>query len=566
MSNTALKSMDNQVKQEKVNMKPYEKGYKELSRHLFTAEDYEHLSSLYRSLEPSLPAIEDTMDKLCQQHLSNSSVTKKEISEYIRQFLVSKREHSYVKEVIIYYSKLREGGLSLNQAIMLLQILPSTCFSTLMAKTGWRLTQKNEPLYNSLQKAMSLELDLMTTVYMDGVTDNVANGFISLVAKNSENVHIRNLLKRMEQQYELSQSVAAASEQLSSSIEEVARTTTNVAELTGDAVDQMNHVQGVITTALHEIVQSDQTFDSIICKFNDLKESLDQIQNVVSIVDGIANQTHLLALNASIEAARAGEEGRGFAVVASEIRKLANNTKDSLQEVNDKVLTVDQLTHEVAESIQQASAIVKKGVLEADDAITNLSSFSEMMIKINKATTSIAAITEEQAASVNDTAQHVVEMADVTEDVSELANQTGRSIYELSVLTEQLRASLFVKNDDLSLRTMLQLVKTDHIFWKSRIYNMLLGYKKITPEQVMSHHDCNLGKWYEQEKTRNEFGQLEAYRMLDKPHRLVHENALAAVKAYLEQDYKKVEMHLTQIEEASLEVINCIDQILAEIK
>lgn len=566
MSSTVMKGATIQKQQEHLSMKSYEKGVKELSRHPLAAEDYEHLQIIHRSMEPLLATVADTMEIHYQQHMVHCSVTKKEITDYISLFFGLNRNQAYVNQIYSFYTQLRDGGLSLNQAIIAFHKLPYSCVSALMTKASWRLTKKNELYYNSLQKAVSLELDLIISVYINGLTDGMADGITSLVAKNGENSHIRHLLIKMEQQHDLSQNVAAASEQLASSIDEVARTTTEVAELTCDAVEQMNQGRNVITSALNEIIQSDRTFDFIANRFNDLKESLEQIEHVVSIIDSIANQTHLLALNASIEAARAGEAGLGFAVVATEIRKLASTTQASLQEVYDKVMNVNQLTSEVADSIQDASAVVKKGVLEADDAIKILSSFSEKMNQVNEATTSIAAITQEQAASVDDTTQHIVEMADVTEDVSALVHQTGRSLHELIMLTEELRGTLFVKHGDLSFRTMLQLAKTDHIFWKSRIYNMLLGYKRIMPEHVLSHHDCMFGQWYEDEKTRKEFGHLEAYSALEKPHRLVHENALIAVQAYQEHDYKKVEMHLRLIEEESTRVVKCLDRLIDEMK
>ena len=186
------------------------------------------------------------------------------------------------------------------------------------------------------------------------------------------------------------QTVAAASEQLASSITEINRQVASSSTLTGAAVDSVRRTDETVRT---------------------LSESADRIGQVVSLISSIASQTNLLALNATIEAARAGDAGKGFAVVASEVKSLAQQTARATDEIAAQVAQVQQATGGAVEAIREIG-----GIIEQVGAIT----------------TSIAAAVEQQGAATAEIARNVQQTAVSTQvvtsniaGVSRAANDTG---------------------------------------------------------------------------------------------------------------------------------------------
>ncbi|MGZ9583533.1 methyl-accepting chemotaxis protein [Paenibacillus marinisediminis] len=529
--------------------------------HLLTETELKQLGAWYNQMNSSIQEAVDSCYKQINQAAGSGSISEKAFQEHTKSFFLEERNEQFNRKASGFYKLLHASGLALGQAIAILNELHYSYIKVITHKHNL-FTSKSNSLMNGLQKAAGLELEMLADEYMSSMMITASEGIVELLDKNSEISYIRELLKKMEYQRSLSHNVAAASEELSASIKEVASNAALAADRTDDAVKYMDRGKQVITKALEEIIHSSVTIDQIMNHFNELREGLEEIENVVEMVDGIANQTHLLALNASIEASRAGEEGRGFAVVATEIRKLAHSTKESLQEAHNQVKRINRFTSDVSVSIESASSVIQKGVSEADEAVSILNSFTDQMINIGTATSSIAAITEEQHASVEEASSQVMEMAEVTDQVSDLANSTGTAVHELSKTTEQFRNSMFTSQTGMPMIALLQLAKSDHILWKWRIYNMLLGYEKVTPEQVTSHHECRLGKWYFDADSMSRFGMKPAFQSLDQPHQKLHQHARAAVEAYAAGHMGLVEEHMLQIEQASKEVVYYIDQLL----
>jgi len=190
--------------------------------------------------------------------------------------------------------------------------------------------------------------------------------------------------------------VAAASEQLSASIGDIARQVAESARIATEGVEQAERTDAVV---------------------QGLSVTAQRIGEVVKLISDIASQTNLLALNATIEAARAGEAGKGFAVVANEVKRLASQTARATNDISQQIAAIQSVTHEAVGAIQQIAGAI--------DRINEISASVASSVEEQSAATREISLNVQQAAA--GTAEVTVNIAGVTE----AAGMTGQSSLEV---------------------------------------------------------------------------------------------------------------------------------------
>ncbi|HLP15372.1 MAG TPA: methyl-accepting chemotaxis protein, partial [Bacteroidota bacterium] len=188
--------------------------------------------------------------------------------------------------------------------------------------------------------------------------------------------------------------------------------------------------------AIEKIVETTQETANNI---QSLARKTEQIGEITAIIDDIADQTNLLALNAAIEAARAGEQGRGFAVVADEVRKLAERTTKATKEIAETIKAIQNESRQTDLQMQQAGSVVSEGVRFTKETSASLAEILRANVKVSEIISHVAAGSKEQSAAAEMISRHVEGISTVTQQSAAGTEQIARAAEDLNRLTINLQ-------------------------------------------------------------------------------------------------------------------------------
>lgn len=238
--------------------------------------------------------------------------------------------------------------------------------------------------------------------------------------------------------------VSTATQEMSATIIEVAKNVSSAADAAREASSVAVNGGRIVSetiTSMHGIAGTAKESSAIISV---LGERSNQIGNIVNVIDDIADQTNLLALNAAIEAARAGEQGRGFAVVADEVRKLAEKTMKATKEIGEMIKAMQNETDRAISSMQEEVHAVEKGVRLAQEAGESLKEIVSKVDVVTSMVHQVTTATEQQSAATEQISSDISAVADVINETSASAQQIAKASQEMAELATNLKATVEV--------------------------------------------------------------------------------------------------------------------------
>lgn len=285
-----------------------------------------------------------------------------------------------------------------------------------------RLAVKGEDEIAQLGRSFNLFVDKLQNIIGDVAT---ATAKVKTAA-NAIHAQTKVMSSQLVSHNNETDQVVTAITEMSSTANEVAKNTTQVAEATHAATGDVANAQRCVDASLEEITSLMSQINNAAGSIKSLSEQSQKINSVLSVIGGIAEQTNLLALNAAIEAARAGEQGRGFAVVADEVRNLASRTQASTLEINEMLSALHKLVTQAVKAMEESQQSCVRSVDSSRTISDSLGSVTSAVTAINDMSTQIAAAATEQSSVTEEINRNVYAIQEIVNELLHSSEDAAR--------------------------------------------------------------------------------------------------------------------------------------------
>ncbi len=257
---------------------------------------------------------------------------------------------------------------------------------------------------------------------------------------STESMHgqLQGVIEQFDVQGEHTTSMATAVQEMVSTIAEISESTAVAAEGVQQAANHASSGREVVSSTVDNINDLSSTLANSQVSIGSLNQHVSQIGGAVEMIQGIAEQTNLLALNAAIEAARAGEQGRGFAVVADEVRALASRTHESTQEITTVVTAIQNQMSTVVDDIETCNRQGEETKAYSQTLDQNFSQIITDMDNIQSNSERIASAIEEQGIVMNQVAESITELQMISDDNMVSAKQCFEEVDSVQVQAQDM--------------------------------------------------------------------------------------------------------------------------------
>jgi methyl-accepting chemotaxis protein len=401
-------------------------------------------------------------------------------------------------------------------------------------------------------RAFATESDLGNLANLAGTVADVNNVAFDL-AHLSRNT--RNLASG-------AQTIASAAAELVASVEDISRNSDGAAKDAAETNDTVQTGRVAVDQLSGTIANIASTVEETARSVDELSAASEQIGQILTVIEGIAGQTNLLALNATIEAARAGEAGKGFAVVAAEVKNLANQTAKSTEDIARRIVSLREGMAAILATMERSKSAVGEGQSAITKAADTMAVVAEQVGSVTSRMQGISDILHQQKGATAEIAASIDKVAAIAGDTQGLLGSMADHLNSGNARFAENAKAWFKAG---SHRSLVEMAKIDHVLFKKRIMETLMGRDSWRAAEVPDHHNCRLGKWYDAINVA-EIKGLPAYRDLVTPHQRVHAAGIRALTAYESGDLDSALAALKDMNDASTEVLTVLEQVAVALK
>ena len=358
-----------------------------------------------------------------------------------------------------------------------------------------------------------------------------------------------------------SEQVATAMNEMTATVQEVARNASDAAQASQQADEAAQAGKNIVNQSVLGIKNLAGEVQNTAALLDRLQVETGEIDSVLGVIQSIAEQTNLLALNAAIEAARAGDTGRGFAVVADEVRTLAQRSQQSTEEIKKIIEQLQSGARDAVKAMSVGLEQANQSVEQANQAGQSLDAITNAVATITNMNLQIATASEEQAAVADEINRNIINIVQISDETSANAQSTAQTTEELATIAMHLQSHTGTYNLGSSFKALdLSKAKTAHLAWKARLRGFLDGKESLSQKEAVSHKHCVLGKWYYAEGLE-QFGHLKEMKDIELPHEEMHAIIKEIITLKEKGNIQEAEAIYQEVGPLSEKIVSLLSQI-----
>ncbi len=361
------------------------------------------------------------------------------------------------------------------------------------------------------------------------------NETMSIIGDNSL---MKDTFEQVESQTMSIKHMQNASLNLEDSIDNISSAMGNIRDNTHNIIEVSQNITNDMNDSITAVNQSSKRIEVINNRVQNFKGKIGKIEEIVDLVKKVANQSNLLALNASIEAARAGEAGKGFAVVADQVRLLSSNTAESAEDIVKYVSELKENIDELALAMDETTVSLAEGNSKVEKSIVSMQQMNNQMISIREGVDSVFNDIDTQTKVTRSFSKQIENISQSYNTLSNDCLQTGRRVFKIGRYLDKTRSDLVRGCSKITEQDWVRVFEVDHFVLTWRVYNNIVGFEHLQKKQVDDPGRCKLGKWLKQVSDERLIHSKE-YISLAKSHEDLHKYATLSWQANEDGDHSK---------------------------